>query len=501
MVRAPRYMWPFHSERSSFWQPLGFASIAAVTREVHPDVDIEILDCPVLRMGWKSTKQYIRQRQPDIICIGEETVSAHEAIRLARFAREEMPDCMIIAGGPHFSYMVEDTLLNHPIDFIVRFEGEYAFRDLITQLKKGGRQDLSKVPNLCYRKKGEIVYNDLADPVDMESLPIPAYDLLPMQRYGEGATSHPDLVAIEHSRGCPCSCNFCILWKQFGKIDVKNRKVVPCYRTKSPQKVVDEVRYLVETYGRKTFCWVDPTWNVDPAWNEEFAERMLKSGLEVNHSVWMRADYIVRDEERGIFNKLVQAGVKQAMVGVERTDDDDLAYLDKAGYTFNKVKKAFEIIRSYPEVLSVATYIYGIPNETRASLRRFYEMLKEIPFDIGVPIPITPNPGTRFFDELQDKKLLEVKKFRFYNFVNPIARSKYLSKEMLLLFMLWNEFRIRTRREQFALFFLKGRRRNATKNLAKSKTRMTLRFFQGIFQSVLFNKELNYNIRPEWYDS
>ena len=34
------------------------------------------------------------------------------------------------------------------------------------------------------------------------------------------------------------------------------------------------------------------------------------------------------------------------------------------------------------------------------STARFYDLLNKIPFDIGVPIPITPNPGTKFFDDL-----------------------------------------------------------------------------------------------------
>ncbi|MGM5487591.1 MAG: B12-binding domain-containing radical SAM protein [Nanobdellota archaeon] len=498
MVRPPRYLWAFHSERSSFWQPLGFASMAAVLRKAYPDVTVEILDCPVLGMGWKATKEYVFESIPDVVCLGEETVSAHEAVRLAGFVKEMMPSTVVVAGGPHFSYMVGDTLLNQPVDFVIRGEGEYPLRDLVGELR-GGR-DFSSVPNLSYVARGQIVSNPFGPPVDMESLPMAAYDLLPMDRYGTGARSHPDLVAVEHSRGCTCSCNFCVLWKQFGQ--AAGDRVVPCYRTKSPEKTMEEVQHLARVYDRKTFCWVDPTWNVDPKWNTQFAKLLIDSGLRLTHSVWMRADYLVRDEKAGIFARQVQAGVRQVMIGVERPDDSELASLEKTGYTYSTVKEAFGMVRRYPTVLSIATYIYGIPEETKSSLRRFYQQLSKIPYDIGVPIPLTPNPGTKYFSELDADGLLEQKSFRFYNFVNPVARSRFLSRVGLQIQMLKNEIRVHCIRDTLGWWFvgrLYRRRKYASKRLALSKLYMIMRYTYGIARQVLFKKEHNYSIKPRWY--
>jgi len=295
-----------------------------------------------------------------------------------------------------------------------------------------------------------------------------------------------------------------VLWKQMGNIDLKTGKIHPCYRTKSVKKTVNEILYLNQKYNRKTFCWVDPTWNVDPKWNNEFSKELVKSGVDVDHSVWMRADYVVRDENLGILKNEVKAGVKQAMIGVERTDNDDLNYFEKANYSFETTKKAFRILKKYPSVLSIATYIYGVPDESRQSLSRFYKLLSQIPFDIGVPIPLTPNPGTKYFEELESRKLLEIKDFSYYNFANPVSRSKYLSKNQLLIEMIKNEFLIRAKREQLDRLNISNvfrRRRAATKNLAFSKQKMTFRFAKGIMQEWLTGKVYNYNIRPKWYGS
>ena len=398
-IRTPRYQWPFHSEHSSFWQPLGFCSMAAVLRKNIDDIKIKIIDCPAERIGWKSARTILIRERPNILCVGEETVSAHEALRLVKFVKTNLPDTVIIAGGVFFSYMTT-LMLNHPIDFIVKGEGEITLLELVKELMSKN-PDFKKIKGIAFKKKGVIITTPPRKLLDMDALPMPAYDLLNMRSYGKKSSNHPNFTAIEHGRGCVGNCNFCILWKHMG--EHKNNSVIPCYRTKSVQKTIDEVLHLYEKYKRKTFLWVDPTWNVNQKWNQEFADALIDSGIDTNHNLWLRADFIVRDEQKGIMNKIAKAGMAQAMVGIERTDKDELAYLNKTNYSFETTKKAFKILKKYPDVLTIATYIYGLPDETKKSMHTFWNQLKEIPFDFGLPVPLTPNPGTDLYTEL-DKK-------------------------------------------------------------------------------------------------
>ena len=110
-VRPPRYKWPFHSENSSFWQPLAFASMAAVLRENIDGVNVKIVDCPILKMGWKTAEKMIEKENPDVLCIGDETVSASESFRAANIAKQSNPNVKVIAGGVYFSNMLKDSLL------------------------------------------------------------------------------------------------------------------------------------------------------------------------------------------------------------------------------------------------------------------------------------------------------------------------------------------------------------------------------------------------------
>jgi hypothetical protein len=53
-IRTPRYLWPFNSEASAFWPPLGFLSLAGQLITSRPDWSVRILDCPGNRIGWKT---------------------------------------------------------------------------------------------------------------------------------------------------------------------------------------------------------------------------------------------------------------------------------------------------------------------------------------------------------------------------------------------------------------------------------------------------------------
>ena len=160
-VRTPRYKWPFHSEKSSFWQPLGFASMAAVLRERLDGLTIKIVDCPILKMGWKSTRAMIARERPDVLCVGEETVSSHEAVKLVRYTKELFPDCITMAGGNHFAYMINDTLLNHPFDYIVRFEGEETLHELMSVLVKDPQPDFAELKKIRgnINENSKIIYS------------------------------------------------------------------------------------------------------------------------------------------------------------------------------------------------------------------------------------------------------------------------------------------------------------------------------------------------------
>ena len=503
-IRTPRYLWPFNSAFSAFWPPLGFCSLAASLRAKLPYLRLSILDCPALKVGWKSLEQKLRQEPPDMVCIGEETVSSGQGLRLARLVKDINPRTVVVAGGVYFSYALEETFAEGSVDYIVRGEGEETLVELVEALIQG-ESDLADVRGLAYGEGERVRTNAPRAPIsDLDRLPWPAYDLLKVGAYGRNSQNHPRLASLEHSRGCVDRCSFCILWKHFGRSD--NGSVSPCYRTKSPERSFEEVKWLATDYGRRTIHFVDPCFNVDPGWTDRFADLMLASGLQVQFTAWMRADFIVRDEELGVLKKLVRAGLVQAYIGIERINECELAYLDKHHNGPEISRRACEILRGrYPEVFTIGTVIYGLPWESKRTLSELREFHYFFPLDYVFYIPLTPNPGTDIRDKLLAAGYGMSEEFSEYNFFTPVVETDHLSRrqlENLYSDLLLNFSCSRLRNLARAHRRYPGARSRRTyRNLLSYAFKVGARQLLRRALGPLAGGPTLHAARPEWYDS
>jgi anaerobic magnesium-protoporphyrin IX monomethyl ester cyclase len=365
--------------------------LAASLRQHVRGIDVQILDAPALEMGWQSLEAELRRRQPTWVGIGEEAVSCVEGLRLARFAHDI--GARVIAGGCFFGHAAAGALGTGLIDVVVHGEGENTIVDLVEALRAGDRPDLAPVAGISFRD-GQDVVRTPARPIipDLDDLPLPAYDLLPVSRYGARSRNHPRLAAIELGRGCTGSCDFCVLWRQMGR--VTGNRVLPHYRAKSPERLIEEVRRLVRVHDRGYLGWVDPCFNADPARPAALAERMLHEGLVVGQSAWVRADAIVRDVADGTLATCVRAGLNEVYLGLERPDDASLDGLGKRSRV-EHAREALRILRSdFPDVLTVGSFIYGLPGDTPDHMRAIHRFALELELDQFFCIPLTPLPGT-----------------------------------------------------------------------------------------------------------
>jgi anaerobic magnesium-protoporphyrin IX monomethyl ester cyclase len=504
-VRTPRYVWPFNGETSAFWQPLGFMSLAGRLEASRPDWSVKIIDCPGVKIGWKTLLSTLNSDWPDVICIGEETVSSDEAMRLAAFVKKQHPQTIVIAGGVFFSYTAQESLKTGLIDYIVHGEGEITLLELLTAIADKHVTE-SRISGISYKQNGQITRTaERPFIADMDTLPLPAWSKVPMHLYGLGSKNHPGLVSIEHSRGCIDNCSFCILWKYMGKLSEDGRTIKPYYRSKSPERCLEEVEKLIRDFDRYTFGWVDPTWNVDPKWTDRFCDLLLERNLKIRQTAWMRADYIVRDEELGILEKAVRAGLCQVMIGVERHDQASLRSLNKHLNGPDMTAKAFEIFRKkYPSVFTIGSVIFGLWDETKKSLDELSKYQYKVGMDYCFFIPLTPNPGTEIYEDARNRGIIEVTDYRAYNFHTPVMRARRFSARQLekLYFKLMfgiNLDRIVYHLKQFATLRDK-RRRKVSKSLLKYGRQIALRHIGSRLRGPFSNKPTIYSRKPAWYD-
>jgi anaerobic magnesium-protoporphyrin IX monomethyl ester cyclase len=343
--------------------------------------------------------------------------------------KEISPGIITIAGGHFFSWMVDYSLKNFPIDIVVRFEGEETIVELIEVLKN--KTDLSKVKGIAYRNNGQIIKNPSRPLIeDLDKLPLPAYDLMPMGKYSPFGYLWPRSATLEHSRGCIDRCSFCSLWTFWGKhlrTDIENGEleVMPKYRTKSVRRMLEEVDIVYQKYNRRYIIWADPTFNMDPKWSDEFCEGLLKRNYkDLYWWAFLRADFALRDERLGVLEKMVKAGLTHPLIGIERGCTDDLRLLRKSVYTSELVKEVFLIFKKkYPSVFRQGTFVTCLPFDTKESMLNLVKYAVEIDIDYPAFHPVAPVPGSYLYQEAKKLDLLEEKDFSSYDWSTPIMRS------------------------------------------------------------------------------
>ena len=424
-VRPPRPLWPFNGPNTSFWPPLAFASLAAAVRANVRNLDVAIIDAPILEMGWRSLAAELARQRSDYVGIGEEAVCCVEGLRLARLAREA--GARVIAGGCFFGNVAPQLLATGLVDAVVHGEGEVTLVELIEAMRSA--TDLRRVTGISFRE-GDTVVRTPPRPLvaDLDTLPLPAYDLLPVERYGQQSRNHPQFAAIEASRGCLDSCNFCVLWRQMSD---GSR---PRLRVKSAARLLEEVRVLVGRHQRRYLAWVDPCFNADPHVPGALAELLLRERLTVGQSAWVRADCLLRDAASGALARCVRAGLNEAYFGIERRDAGSLARLGKHAAPDDS-RRALELLAGqYPNVFTVGSLIYGMPGDSPATIRELYRWSLELPLDQVFYIPLTPLPGTPYWDAaLWDPTGAAFRRFDFLPFGNNNGQAA-LDRELFRCF-------------------------------------------------------------------
>ncbi|MEW6202450.1 MAG: radical SAM protein [bacterium] len=505
LAYPPRHFWPYISADDNFLVPQALPCLAAAAREA--GYEVRVIDCSPMKIGWKSLAKELSDAKPDVVGVSEShALYANESLRLLRLIKEVLPGTKTVAGGLHFSNLVEETLGSSPVDFIVRMEGEETFVELLGGIEGGGNCD--EIRGVAFRKNGLVVQTPPRPLInDLDSLPMPAYDLMPMDKYGTSRfLFSPGGTTIHHSRGCVSNCSFCAWWIQMADVQQREGELFykPRWRTKSVDRVMEEIGVLAGRYGKRCLVFVDEFWNKDAAWNDEFAEKMVASGEKVQWFAFMRVDAVLRDERTGIFEKLVRSGLCHVAIGVERSENMELRKIGKPFYTDDATRECFRMLREkYPGVFTQGTFIVGVRDETRESMLMQVRYARELRLDYPGFHPMTPVPGTALWREAKQKGWIEVNDFSYYDWLTPVMGSDHLTREEIA--RLVPEL---SRRYVSLGWFLKGifSRSSYKRNMyiwwllvTVRQAADSLRSFVLPFPSKV--RTITGLVKPRWYDS
>jgi len=390
--------------------PLGIAYLGAVAEKAGHEVTV--IDCQAEKISYEGFRSRISQPTFDVIGVTATTLLYKSAMQLVTIAKQVQPQAITVVGGSHGTFWDENALNEYPsLDVVVRREGEQTFLELLGRLQ--AKSGFSGVLGITFRSGGKVVRNaDRPFLEDLDSLPFPAHNLLPLdslKRMGK------ILFPLITSRGCVYWCDFCSTVRMFGR----------GYRMRSPKNVVDEMQLVHDKYGVDQVTFYDDAFTVNRERVVKICEELHARKLDMTWDCGTRVDMV----DRELLKMMRGAGCIAVWLGVESGSQAMLGAMNKS-IKLDQTRLAYKTAHEVG-LMTIANTVLGFPGETEVTAWETIRFIKELnPDDVGFYVA-TPYPGTPMYEQVKKNGWLRVTDFDKYDTAGPTFETPWLSMEKI----------------------------------------------------------------------
>ena len=411
---------------------LGLLMLGAVLREA--DYTVRVVDASAQGLSYEQTLEETKKFKPHIIALTAVTPSLLKTVKLAEMMKKVFPAVPIVIGGPHFTAVPEQTLLDYPVfDYGVVGEGENTLKELVETLS-ADKTPLD-VSGVAFRENGKVIFGAPRPVIkDLDSLPFPAWDFLDEfpGHYHPALFKYKKLPSTQiiSARGCPNKCIFC-------DTSVFSRQI----RFHSSEYVLEMIAYLVKRFGVKEIIFEDDQFLIKRERVAEICEGLLKANWGIS---WCCSGRVNSVNDIELLKLMKRSGCWQVSYGIESGSQEILDFAKK-GITTKQIVNAVRLTNE-AGILSKGYFIFGLPQETEQSMRNTINFAKGISLNDMSAFILTPFPGSEMYDVAEKYGTIE-KDFEKMNLLDVVYVPNGLSKEKLLDFQrrfMW-EFYLRPR--------------------------------------------------------
>ena len=400
--------WPYPYSKGEhtynrFWPPLCLANCAAVLeREGH---EAKILDLHALRIKPDKVADYAKDYEKIFItsssldkwqCPNIDISYFLETVRQIKKITED-----VYITGYHGTINPDEILKSTGAKAVIRGEPENTVSEICRN------EDLSMIKGVSFFNKGEIVSNSQACPLDLKTLPVPAFHLLDFGRYFYEILGNR-FCLFETNRGCYFKCKFCNKVMYGGGV-----------RSKSKEQIFNEITVAIEKYEVKTGYFIDLDFLSDKEIAGQVCDYIINKKYKFNWACQVRADLIEKD----ILKRMKTAGCSIVHLGIETVLQGSLEYLNK-NTTVEKAQKALKLCRE-SGIKSFAFFLFGLPNETDKDRKNMVNIIKRLNPDFVSFHNIVAYEGSDIYCE-RFKLNSSIDKFIGSAFISYYLRLSYL---------------------------------------------------------------------------
>lgn len=298
--------------------PLGLMFLAGVLEK--NNYDVKIIDAFLEELDQYHLSKKIISENPDIVGITSDSANYFESLRVAGLVKN-VSKAIVVMGGVHVTIRPKQ-IFNYPdVDIVVFGEGEYTMLEIVQRIETG--KSLDGCLGCFAKENGNKIYNSPRPRIkELDLLPMPARHLLPFKRYQSNI--------IISSRGCPYSCTFCSSKEIWGNI----------YTFRSPEKVVDEIEFLIEKYEIESIYFGDENFTLKRERIIGICNELKRRNIQITWSCSSRVDLV----DKELLVTMYDAGCTSLWYGIESGSEKSLIKINK-GITLETVRHAVKITR------------------------------------------------------------------------------------------------------------------------------------------------------------
>ncbi|MBZ0253331.1 MAG: B12-binding domain-containing radical SAM protein, partial [Candidatus Methylomirabilis sp.] len=316
---------------------------------------------------------------PDLIAMSVLTNLYPAMQAAAREYKRRMPEVPIIVGGTHPTMVPNHAIREPAFDYLCVGEGEHPLLDLVHALEEG--RSVREIPNIWSRDGAGRVWRNEVRPIEDDLDKFPLMDKDPWYAAG----TFKDIVLVPTGRGCPHRCSFCeshIIQRTYdGKGRVARKRGIP--------SLLRELRHWRERYRPRFLHFMDPTFNVDLKWMDEFLPAYEK---HMERFPFL-CQLVVQTNTPEIIRKLGAAGCHWVYMGLDSGNEKFRKETLHRDFDNRDIVAVTRELRRAGVKVQLSS-IFGSPGETLSMMNDTLDLIDQIRPDMLSSYIMYPFPET-----------------------------------------------------------------------------------------------------------
>lgn len=289
----------------------------------------------------------------------------------------------VVMGGPQVSFNVEDALQH--ADAVVIGEAEGIWEECLRDFEN--RQLKS-----TYQR---------SDFYEFKTQPIPRWDLV--------ETGKIMALGVQASRGCPFSCEFCLVRNMVGRR----------HRYRDIGNLIQEL----ESLPKKQITFTDDNLTADKEYARELMRRLKP--LKIS---WMCQSSLEICEDDELLDAMSEAGCTQILLGIESLNPESLKETGKFQNRVERYERGIRRIHSHG-IHVIGSFIIGFDSDRLDAFDRIYDFTMRNSISLIMLNVLTAYPGTNLYARMLREGRICCIDPDLLNGIYPTMRFNHMSQQ------------------------------------------------------------------------